>query len=786
MLRLAQAIPSHEELFLERYERLLSAASTLTAGDRETARELVHDAYIHFVLMRPPIESIQRIDGYLFIAVRNLSISRARRATRVRHEPIGLAEFDSAALGLLTLADAQRIEAVDQLQRICAFALERRWLARSASAFLLHYFHEYPPSQVARVLHTAPVNARKLLWLARAEVRSAFAGTKPIAMVPIDVGIAPDDVTALRQAIFRAAGGQCLPAGRLQTLYDGDAAVDVGTLAHLVACRTCLARVNTVLGLPPLDGNGADDGPDASGGTGAGMRRAHATTAFNPRQIGATREHRPKELRIAVNGLPIGMQRVAGADNEVVVRLGGNDVTMFVEVFSEQQVRLLLLNAEPLTCGVARQTARVALSDDRFIEAELDLTDVLPSLRVTYRDPAFAADGHRSAETDPCVAADGWSPPALPDRATSDRVLRPIGDAFRRVAETLRTRPRRRLFWLAGVSALVWLMLFPPAAVAATADRIYQHVVAVIDRAWHWLNPPAAAASLAPAPMPALRAERVAPLVAPSPTVARAEPGRPAPSPAFNGLELDAWYRAHLVGLVFGREVQVTPISPSTVRLDVRVGNEYRRAAILARLEAWSMPSLTVAVDPTTQESGWDSPPDAIALWVSAALRAHVTSQMPSADAEATARDSIGSLRRELDRQAASVTSLRVFLARWPLQDFDGASADSVTHWTTVVRDHALAIGETAEALRSLLSMSIGEDAVPDACAPQEPVVRVPDVTAAVAQLLAATDRLTPLLAMDADPALSAPLEAPLALARAVCEIEVAARAFAGPLSFNR
>jgi len=37
----------HEDLFLERYERLLVSALQLSGQDRGLARDLVHDAFIH-------------------------------------------------------------------------------------------------------------------------------------------------------------------------------------------------------------------------------------------------------------------------------------------------------------------------------------------------------------------------------------------------------------------------------------------------------------------------------------------------------------------------------------------------------------------------------------------------------------------------------------------------------------------------------------------------------------------------------------------------------------------
>jgi Sigma-70 region 2 len=126
MLRLAHPVFTHEDVFLERYDRLLTAARALTAGDRNAALDLVHDAFLHFVLAQPRLDAIIDLDGYLFITVRNLHISQIRRASRTRQESLSLVDFDSAALSLRTLPAAHRFEVLDKLRWICEYALELR------------------------------------------------------------------------------------------------------------------------------------------------------------------------------------------------------------------------------------------------------------------------------------------------------------------------------------------------------------------------------------------------------------------------------------------------------------------------------------------------------------------------------------------------------------------------------------------------------------------------------------------------------------------------------------
>ena len=57
---------THEEVLLERYERLYGWLVQLTDGDRELAKDLVQDAFVHFTLVRPDLRTISNLDGYLF------------------------------------------------------------------------------------------------------------------------------------------------------------------------------------------------------------------------------------------------------------------------------------------------------------------------------------------------------------------------------------------------------------------------------------------------------------------------------------------------------------------------------------------------------------------------------------------------------------------------------------------------------------------------------------------------------------------------------------------------
>jgi len=65
----------------------------------------------------------------------------------------------------------------------------------------------------------------------------------------------------------------------------------------------------------------------------------------------------------------------------------------FVEIFSEQWVRLFFLNIDPPPDGAFEQSARIALSEGRSLEAALDFSGPCPNLQVIYNDPTLIGEG---------------------------------------------------------------------------------------------------------------------------------------------------------------------------------------------------------------------------------------------------------------------------------------------------------------------------------------------------------------------------------------------------------
>jgi hypothetical protein len=104
-------------------------------------------------------------------------------------------------------------------------------------------------------------------------------------------------------------------------------------------------------------------------------------------------------LCVSVNGYLEGSQRISSALSELTLSIKGEEQVNFVEIFSEQGVRLLLLNInEPPPNGSDEQTTRVELSDNRTLDLVLRFRSPWPTLHVTYHHPTYTEPGLLSLE----------------------------------------------------------------------------------------------------------------------------------------------------------------------------------------------------------------------------------------------------------------------------------------------------------------------------------------------------------------------------------------------------
>src|SRR5438270_7254995 len=212
----------------------------------------------------------------------------------------------------------------------------------------------------------------------------------------------------LRRMIFESRKGECLTRDQMESLYrdSGASGINHVTLAHTVSCPACLDELNRLLDLPSLDerfptdtlgtdtrGRGGDGGGDDGGATGGSSDNERQKCRKAAREV---YEHKPSELCVSVNGYLMAAQKVGSELNEQSVSISIAEPIDFVEIFSEQEMRLLFLSVEPN--ALHQRKARIALSDDRTLEATLDFDSPWPSLQVIYSDPSLAVESLARAE----------------------------------------------------------------------------------------------------------------------------------------------------------------------------------------------------------------------------------------------------------------------------------------------------------------------------------------------------------------------------------------------------
>jgi RNA polymerase sigma factor (sigma-70 family) len=402
---IAQPDEKREQLFTERYDSLLAWAMGLTNQQREAAEDLVQDAFVQFVLGRTRLEAIENIDGYLRRMLRYMHVSRLTRSAQHLHETaLSVADYDSGRLGWTAIEPPRRMQAFEELHQICTYACSRKESSRAGSVFILRFFHEYFPSEIAAVLNSSRHCVDQWQGLARREAklfideprRLRFVSTKTASgqqktkYLKSDCDLMPE----LRQMIFKSRKGDCLSHSELTEIYaDSNAdALTTAKLAHIVSCVACLDAVNTLLGLPSLaqryrtDTREPKEPPrDATGGSGGGT--GDLTKRFEHR-LRETHEHKPHELRIAVNGTPVSSLKVSSDLSELNLNLTPDDPVEFVEVTSEQGLQLLFFSIDPAVAQ-SDQWAWIELSEGRSLEACFE-NDGGPTLHVVYKDPVPA------------------------------------------------------------------------------------------------------------------------------------------------------------------------------------------------------------------------------------------------------------------------------------------------------------------------------------------------------------------------------------------------------------
>jgi RNA polymerase sigma factor (sigma-70 family) len=426
----------HEETFVVRYDELLRWAERLCDGQVPDAEDLLQDAFIEFVRRRPPVADIQDLDAYLRTMLRNMHVSGIRRSHRLKRGGRSCVDFDCLELAVAGIDPRSAWDRRLELELLCRYACSRKETSKSASVLILRFFHDYLPSEVARLMRSNRRAVDEWLRLARGEARRFlenpgsldFGGPGTAAGVvtlAVDSPAGADLGNRLRRTVFAHRTGWCLSRGEIDALYAPSNAETLShaTLSHLVSCPACLSSATRAAGLAPLE----DRLPPADGGgKGPGVRelrpaaRKDHLRASLRRALARVDEQRPSELILAANGFEVSSQTVQPGHNEHTVRPNIGAEIGFVELFSETGTRLAYLEIQPPPQGAIEQCAEIETNDGRRISLRVRFDQPWPEIQATYDDPELDAVPLPEAPTAPpeprprfAVALSAWFRPAL-------------------------------------------------------------------------------------------------------------------------------------------------------------------------------------------------------------------------------------------------------------------------------------------------------------------------------------------------------------------------------------
>jgi DNA-directed RNA polymerase specialized sigma24 family protein len=407
------ALPAEaEQLLADYYSQLLKWGAVLTRGDEQKAADIVQELCLYFILTKPDLSTVTNLDGYFYTSLRHIYLSGLARASREALHFVSVADFDSFEFALASNQSGDPLQRQNDLRRICGYNVWRKGSSKSASYFIFHFFHGYSRREIAE-LARLPISAiYNKLKTARSEVtsylnesgklRTIGRGLPPEPVVSWSLSSTGEMFKELRQTVLDARRSECLPAEALIAKYRTTTSIpiDCTLLAHLVSCEDCLAIIDrhfrrpTLRDREPLDGSaGGDERYTRQTGTSPKILQSVL------RRWGSVNEHRPRTLSIAINGKIVAFHDVQASHSTLSARIEHALSAQFVEVFSEQDVRLALLSVgdhPPDAPHIRAQ--RVSLSDDRWLELRLVFDGLGLDSQVTYSDPALAVEVTEDAE----------------------------------------------------------------------------------------------------------------------------------------------------------------------------------------------------------------------------------------------------------------------------------------------------------------------------------------------------------------------------------------------------
>jgi DNA-directed RNA polymerase specialized sigma24 family protein len=401
----ARAEPAQtDQLLAARYTQLLQWAHGLARGDKGKAEEIVQELCLYITLAKPDLSGVANLDGYLYTSLRHIYLSSLARASREALHLVSVEDYDSFALAISAPASGDPLQRQNDLRRICTYTIWRKESSKSASYFILHFFHGYGRQEIAEIAQLPIAAIYNKLKLARGEVvtyledpgklRPVDRSSPPLPALSWTLSSAAELFQELRRSILQARHSECLTEEQLLAHYRASLRKPISCplLAHIVSCERCLSLIDrnakrpTLKDREPLDAFGYSS--ESAGGPStsfeAMMQSVH-------KKWGRVHQHRPKKLSIALNGVVIANHDVRSEHNRMFARIEHPENAQFVEVFSEQHLRLALLAiGEAPPEGAATRTQRISLSDNRWLELSITFEGQGVFSEVTYLDPALA------------------------------------------------------------------------------------------------------------------------------------------------------------------------------------------------------------------------------------------------------------------------------------------------------------------------------------------------------------------------------------------------------------
>jgi DNA-directed RNA polymerase specialized sigma24 family protein len=410
-----------EQMLATYYGQLLKWGAVLTRGDAGKAQDLVQEFCLYFTLTRPNLSEVANLDGYLYTCLRHIYLSSLARASREALHFVSIADFDSFDFAIAANQVGDPLQRQNDLRRICGYTVWRKEQSKSASYFILHFFHGYSRREIAE-LARLPISAiYNKLKTARTEVKSHLDQSGKLRMINRDSPPPPrlswsllspvDLFKELRETVLNARTGSCLPEEALLAHYRSPMPnpIPCSLLAHIVSCERCLGLIDNHFRRPTLTDREALDGSDPTSVNTSSIptpvrKGEMAMLQSVRRRWGRIHEHRPQTLSIAVNGKIVASHDVQSQHSTLSARVEVPQREQFIEVFSEQDVRLALLSLGELPPdGPHVMTQRVALSDSRWLELNLTFDGLGLSSQVAYFDPALAIDAIDEEIEDPAL-----------------------------------------------------------------------------------------------------------------------------------------------------------------------------------------------------------------------------------------------------------------------------------------------------------------------------------------------------------------------------------------------